>query len=143
MSTSTKKPIGDQALKEAFSKVTAKYGQAIAQNVERIYRLETAHFTAPYFLATYTPGMVATKKIYPFGWGNLKTFWLTNESPTGYWSGKTLNYLVFPSLEGAMMSLAEVLKQRNNDAGTWYALDEKMQKEYEAKLKTVKVRYVV
>lgn len=137
-------------LRDVFNILTRDYGAAIARNVEKIYRLETAHFTSGQYLRTGSAGMLATAGSnyqYPYGWTSLKSWWDTNplRKPIGTvrWkskSGKIYHYIAFPGALG-FLALAEILKIRNNNAGSWYSTQPAQQAEYEAKLANITTQY--
>lgn len=103
----------------------ARYGPAIARNVERIYRLETNDFTSEQFRRTNTAGQVATKSTFSFGWSPRGT------TPDAYGPVVTMTenaggapkmFVNFKSLPVAMVFLATVMKERGNDPGKWKTL---------------------
>ena len=112
--------------------VKTEFGEAIAKTVERIYRLETAHFKTNQWKKTFSAGMEKFADSFPYGWPELKQF--VKEYPeygsekeysykpfTEAKTGKTKNYISFPSPEAGMMYLGYVMKKRNNVAGTWFS----------------------
>ncbi len=133
-------------LQAAFGAIEREYGRAIARNVERIYRLETAHFKSGQYQYSGSAGMVATRQAFPYGWKSLETFWIARPdlAPLGSVSwcvrGKVYRYLVYPGFAG-FVALAEIMKKRNNNPGTWYSTDPVKQQEYVSKLRTISTRY--
>lgn len=133
-----KKTIDMVDIINAFTKAKKEFGIHIAQDAERIYRLETNHFKSGQFKNTYSPGMEVGKgkTTYPYGWTSLKPFWdkfpqykpnhlyTTPENQTGI----TKTFIGFPSLEAAVMTLCYFLTYRK--AESWYALDLEKQKYY-------------
>jgi len=111
-------------LQEVFKVLIRKYGKAIAQNVERIFRWETGHFKSAQYLATGSAGMTTGSTAFPYGWKSLENFWTANPAskPVGIVGfnveGKQYNYLAFPGA-GGFFALAEVLRSRDNNAGRW------------------------
>lgn len=134
----------DQNLKAIFENIKNTYGKDIAVNVEKIMRLESGHFSSAQYKNTGSAGMLAFADTYPYGWTSLKEFWDKNPriKPTGigYTFGK-YKYLAFPNY-GGFYSLAEILKRRNNNAGSWYSTEPEQQAEYIAKLNTIKTQFV-
>lgn len=142
-------PITNEALLKAFKNLKTEFGTDIAKNVERMYRLETAHFKSSQFKKTYSAGMERFSEEFPFGWGNeLRNF--VKEYPeygteeefstlpfTESKTGKKKYFVKFPSLEAAIMFLGYVMKQRKNNAGSWYSTKEESQKRYNDTIKKI------
>lgn len=143
-----KKVITESEIINALQKVKSVYGETIAQYVEQIYRVETAHFKSSQFLYTYSAGMLKFKDKYPYGWGNFKTFWAINPSyaPTNFYKifvsreNKDFYYLGFNSLEAAMMTLAYYVNK--NGRLRWNSTLAKEQAIYQQALNSVINRYV-
>ena len=142
----SKMSITDQ-FKAALKKVVAKYGLDIASNVEKIFRLETANFTSGQFKGTFSPGMEKATNTYPFGWTSLgNSVWKENPqyAPHDFLpftenaTGKTKYFIKFPSLEASVMTIAQFLKNVNNNPGRWYSMEPDLQEEYAAKLSNIK-----
>jgi hypothetical protein len=105
------------------------YGAAIAKNVERIYRLETANFTSGQFRATNTAGMQAAGSdpyTWPFGWkkrgtnpGMFVRPVVMNENATG----TAVAYVAFIHFGDAAEYLAKVMQERGNDPALWRTSD--------------------
>lgn len=133
-------------LAQLFQWITQLYGTDIARNVERIYRLETAHFGSGQYKATGSPGMTATQLSFPYGWNSLRQLWTDRPeaAPVGFvrWCvrGKVYAYLAFRGGYG-FAALAEVLKKRGNNPGSWYSTDPVKQQQYVAKLSNISTRY--
>ena len=122
-----------------LKKVKNRYGENIAKNVEKMYRLETNHFKSGQFKGTYSPGMEKFGNNYPYGWNTIaKIFWdiYPINQPVGFWSGKEgktgkqKTFLKFPSLQSAVFTLAEFLKHYGNNPGRWYSLNKDSQTRY-------------
>lgn len=143
-----KKAISEQEIVNSLEVVKQNFGIDVARWVEKIYRGETAHFKSVQFLLTYSAGMLKFKDIYPYGWGNFKTFWALNPSyaPTGYAKiyvnreKKDFFYLAFPSLTAAMMTLGYYVKK--NGPLRWNSTDKNEQQKYATLLNQIKNRYV-
>ena len=136
--------------KQAFQTIAAIYGIEKAQLLERIFRWETAHFTSGAFKKTFSAGMEATKTTFPYGWTSLSSYWklqpdaapLRDFAKMTDIGNRKVNFLKFKSFLGALKTVAKVMDNRNWNAGTWYSNDIEKQKEYSAKIDTVKNRYV-
>jgi hypothetical protein len=133
----------------ALRKVKEMFGEKIAKNVEKIYRLETADFTSGQYQKTkgagteaqteFRPPLVApVPKVYPYGWNRKLWDSKPEYKPTGTYAmnenirvggmtvkggGIVKHFIVFPSVEAGMMHLADYLNRYENDALRWYAGD--------------------
>lgn len=111
----------------ALKKVLQVFGLTVATNIERIYRLETRDFTSGGFENTFAPGMQVGngQTVFPYGWHSLSDYWKENPSraPIGVvelrasvqqndpQSGQLVNWIKFPSVEAAMMTLGYLLSR--------------------------------
>lgn len=119
-------------LYQVFSQIKSQYSVDIAINVERIYRLETRHFTSNIYNQTRSAGMLAFSSQYPYGWMSLLSFWNLNQNyrPIGiYNSTNGKRYLIFNSY-GGFFTLAEFLRLHGNNAGSWNSTDISQQQNY-------------
>lgn len=149
-----KKIPNESDIKNAFAEVLKIYGPDLAKETEKIFRLETRHFKSGNFLKTLSPGMEATKFQFPFGWTSLTKLWSeTNFAPLGTFaqtendtaimkSKGIKNYIVFPDIESAVFSVAEILRKRGGKAGTWFAIERKAQETYQQYADKVKPKFV-
>lgn len=131
---------------EALKAVKNEYGSEIAENVERIYRLETAHFKSTQFKGTGSAGMHAFNDNFPFGWGNemrefIKKypkaengFFIKTYTESG--TGRKQKYLGFKNIKYAFLFLAFVIDKRGNPA-SWHTLNKEKQIKYLHALKNV------
>jgi len=55
-------------------------------------------------------------------------------------NGKVYSYLVFRAGYG-FLALAEILKKRNNNAGSWYSSNAAAQADYQKKLNAINTQY--
>ncbi len=141
----------------SLRKVAELYGKPNAIKVESLFRNETAHFTSGCFLKCFCPGMEAVKKPdnsvlpYPYGWTSLREFWDTNPNykPTGIHlqvendsammkSRGERAFIIFPSLEAAVMTVAFRLKNKGWDTGAWSSNDKAAQDKYRTYLLGIK-----
>jgi hypothetical protein len=101
------------------------FGKDNVAIAERIYILETAHYTSTQFLNGYSAGMVAFSKTYPYGWSTLQPYWDSRPiaKPNDLWSttvgGQPFTYIVFPSFRTALMALCVRLQQDGWDPNKW------------------------
>jgi hypothetical protein len=136
-------------IKQSFQKAKSHYSDDIVRNAERIYRLETNHFKSGQFQGSGSAGMEKAADSFPYGWNSLKTFWNENLAyrPIGFkpytesGTGKTKYFLNFPTIEGGVMTVCEVLKLRGNNAGAWYSTDATKQAQYNNSLKLINTPY--
>lgn len=120
--------------KEGFQLVAQKYGVEYAQNLERMFRKETAHFKSGQWLGTGTPGMEAVKGTteFPWGWTSLKQFAENNgldasdffiKSYTDNHDGRKPNFIGFKQTKHTVGFVAWFIKEkRNGDIVSWYRL---------------------
>lgn len=146
----------NQSIIEGLQAVADKYGREYAIMVERIYRNETRHFQSGNFLKTFSPGMeVGKAKVFPFGWPSLADFWKKNTfyAPSGTFDQEENNsrmmasrgvrtFIKFPTVKAGMMTLAELLRIRNGNAGAWFSHDVTQQQKYADYLKGIVPRFV-
>lgn len=130
----------------ALSQIKDEFGKDIAEKVEKIYRLETAHFKSGQFLRTFSPGMEKHKNEFPFGWKTMEKYWRDLDFVPDFHSmpenvtGKMKTFLKFPNVLIPMRGLAMYIKKYSPER--WYALDPNMQAEYRDKLSKIKAKIV-
>lgn len=130
---------------KVFKYITKKYGPEIAKNVERIFRLETAHFTSGGWKNTLSAGMHPFLKKFPYGWNSKLWKEFPRLKPVSvYYSveggtGKKKPYLVFDN-DGGFWYLAEYIK-RNKNPARWFSIRRIQQAIYMKKLKGIKTEY--
>jgi hypothetical protein len=138
----------EKTIRAGMDAVKARYGISIAQSVERIFRLETNHFRSGGWKATLAPGMHPFAKKQPYNWSSLRAFWDATPAarPIGVDTltegGTNLkrDYLVFNNI-GGFLTLAEVMKIRGNNPGTWYSTDPTKISQYNGSLSSIKTHY--
>ncbi len=151
-------PATEASIKSALQKVKDMYGKETAINVEKIFRWETRHFQSGGFKNTNAPGMEAVmvtnsegKKVpksYPYGWTSLKSFWDANPKykPMGIYTtpenvtGIIKPFLIFPTIEGSMLTLAFWLQTRR--PGNWFSTMPEKQLMYENSIVGITPRIV-
>jgi len=127
------------AFKLAVIRALKIYPRSIVENMERIFRLETAHFKSKQFKETYSPGMEKFANIYPYGWKTIaRIIW--NSSPkykpiglktfTENQTGIQKTFIQFPSMEAGVFTLCAFLQYFNNNSGRWFSLDKDSQNIY-------------
>ncbi len=130
------------------------YGYDIANQVEQIYRLETAHMTSEQFLKTYSAGMMSFGNSYPFGWFTIHNiFWkeypqfkpigtkifIEHKGLLGEGGGEKY-FLEFPTLKAAMFTLAGFLNYYKNPA-KWYSNNPDRQYSYLIALSKINTKF--
>jgi len=135
-----------------LSWVIDNYGREYAEQIEKVLRWETAHFTSKQWLQGNTAGMEATSLNFPFGWSSLQEFVNTYGLDPGDFStytmvenntGITKRFIKFPDVYTFIVFLAWFIKtKRNGRIGNWYSLDENSATRYENSLQGVRSRYV-
>lgn len=123
-------------LRAAFNRVITDFGVPVAENVERIYRLETDGFTSGQFRRTNTAGMHAFKATFPFGWslgadGLSASDFLPTIAMKENASG-TYQWVVFKDLGQAIHYLGYFLNKFENNPGRWKTTDPAKQAPYKA-----------
>ena len=118
-------PATEAYIRAGLFKVLHEFGRPIAENVERIYRLETSGFTSGQFVATNTAGQVATSASFPFGWSPRGTT-PADYAPTVVMAenqgGAFKRFVAFKHFDTAARFLAQVMRDRGNDPGKWKTL---------------------
>lgn len=141
--------------KLALEKVKELYGLEFTKRLEQLFRNETAHFKSGNYKKTFSPGMEATKDIFPYGWKSLLLFWINNpqHAPIGIYkqventsalakSRGTRSFIQFASPLASMMTVAYLIEIRGGKFGSWFSTNPKSQKAYEDELDKIKVRLI-
>jgi hypothetical protein len=135
------------AFKLAVKKALGLYPRPVVENMEKIFRLETANFSSGQFKGTLSPGMEKFGSVYPYGWNTLKSVvWDKHPDwrPIGYktftenGTGKQKTFLSFPNLEASVMTICAFLSYYNNDPGRWFSTSESEKLSYNNKIKNIK-----
>lgn len=137
-------------LQAAFTRLKNNYGPEFARQIEKIFRLETAHFRSGQFKEGNSPGMVATKSTYPFGWRSLDEFARANSidghkfgiGRTFVVKGKNYRYVTFPDFNTSLEFVAWFIRnKRGGIPEKWNSLDPVEAAKYKIKLNSIKPRY--
>jgi hypothetical protein len=119
-------------LASAFTDLISKYGQPFARKIEQLYRLETGHFGSGQFLEGNSPGMVARKTTYPYGWPSLDQFAKANSidghkfgiGRTFVVRGNNFRYVTFPDFRTSLEYVSWFIKnKRGGVVQKWNSLD--------------------
>ena len=139
----------------ALQVVANKYGKATAAQIEKVARLETAHFTSKQYKATGTGGMEADGPAPYYGW--YSPFFIANPdyTPVGTTdmlegkgaseiggnpqSGTAKVFVIMPSVEAWMMFLADYAQRHANQGGIlhWYSDNAAQQQIYAQAIKNI------
>jgi hypothetical protein len=109
----------------------------------KIHILESGHFSSNIFKKTNGAGTLAVKKVYPYGWTSLKSFWDANPNrkPIGYYTSLNgLSYLTFKELKDSIASVATIVAnkiQTKGHAGYYYSNNKNKADKYLAKINKI------
>lgn len=139
-----------QEITNAFKWLLDKgYSRDYVADIERLFRLETAHFKSGQFQKGYSPGMVASGMVYPWGWSSLKTFASAmNLSPDQFkitppFAPSGFKYVMFPDFIYSLAFVAWFIKnKRNGVVENWNSLDTAKANAYRAKLNQITPKIV-
>lgn len=141
---------GSNDLAAAFAEIKKNFGPEFAKKIEQLYRLETAHFTSKQFLEGNSPGMVATKSTYPFGWASLDEY-NREKGIDGRKYGigrefivrnKSYRYVKFPDFKTAVNFVAWFIRtKRGGIVEKWNSLDPATAAKYLQTLSTIRTQY--
>jgi hypothetical protein len=120
----------DWQLQSAFNSVknSNSYTTKYMNDLERAYRVESAHFKSGQFSAGYSPGMVATSASFPFGWSSLQNYASQKGISSSQFSrsnpftvgGQQYYYVNFPDFQTALDFFGWFVKNvRNGDVLQW------------------------
>jgi hypothetical protein len=138
---------------DSLRELKNKYGADKAAMVERLFRLETAHFKSSQWVNARTPGMEigGGVRTFPYGWSSLYEFakaydydandfstWTHPENKTG----KIKTFIVFPNVRASFEFVAYLIKKRNWNFGSWFSTRPEYQENYVDTLNTIRARYV-
>ncbi len=148
-----KKMFTEKDAVEALKKVAAKHGKEMAKKIEKVARLETAHFASKAYKATGTGGMESHGIAPYYGWGSM--FFLRNPSYTPIGTvdfkegagvakngGRMKTFVIMPSVEAWMMFIADYAIRHQDNGGIlrWYSTNKEAQKLYASKLAEISAR---
>ena len=133
-----------------------EYGKEMATIIEKMYRVETAHFKSTQFKKTGTGGMESHGVGPYFGWSKeffdlypelipLGVFAIKEGKGAGGNKQDTVNkkrFVIMTSVYAGMKYKAYYIKKHNMDYARWYSTNEDNKKIYRESLKGVKARIV-
>lgn len=146
----------ESVVSEGFTRLKKMFPQSLTETVEKMYRLETAHFTSGGLKKTNGAGMQAVTSSFPYGWSSLKTFWTENpefapvdivvlnenKQKDVVGSGIKQKFLKFNDFYSGLVSLAYFIKLKNGNAGAWFSTNSDKQQRYINKINQISTRYV-
>lgn len=124
---------GASEAKDALLKIAGTYGKEMASNIERIMRLETAHFTSGQYQKTGTAGMVVGK------WSGLPA-----NLPTVHYTvkGKDYEYYVW-NVYDFTNYLAKYIIKNNGNWARWNSTNPVTQENYRKLVGGVTNKFIV
>ncbi|GAA3758982.1 M23 family metallopeptidase [Flavobacterium ginsengiterrae] len=145
----------------ALMKIYDIYGKEMAKTIESIYRWEADHFKSDQYKICGSAGMETSGKSSGpnYGWDGSLYIKYPEYKPIGIWEsfenkGKSglggndqdkinkKKYIKFPSVEAAMMYIADFIDRHDGNVGRWHSLTPKVQEEYVKSIKTAIPRIV-
>lgn len=145
--------------KAALKIIFNTYGREYATIIEKMYRLETAHFKSSQYKNTGTGGMEAHGQAPYYGWDT--NFFESNPEfkPMGLWSAyenaglsgvggnaqvksSQKKFVILPSVLAGMEYKAQYFKRHNGNYARWFSKEKGAQDTYKETLKTIKSRIV-
>ncbi|HGY9605840.1 TPA: hypothetical protein ACOJO9_003101 [Enterobacter roggenkampii] len=133
--------------KDALRKIYDKYGKDMSVIVERMFRIETTHFTSGQYQHCGAPGMEVHGTPPAYGWSSDFFAQHPEYQPTGIWSkkeGKGLSgqggntqvtdkpkqFVVFDSVESSMEYIVYYINKHDGNYARWYSTQDSAQKLY-------------
>jgi hypothetical protein len=141
---------GSNDLAAAFQELKNNFGPEFAKRIEQLFRYETRHFKSGQFLEGNSPGMVATKSEYPFGWPSLDEYNRANSIDGRKYgigrvfivNGQNFRYVKFPDFETSLKFVVWFIRnKRGGVVQKWNSLNEAAAQEYFNVLKTITTQY--
>lgn len=121
---------------ERFIEVTGRKDRA--QEIERVWRLETLHFKSLQFKLTGSAGMEKGKWAF-LDEDKMATIQMADNHLEG--DKKMRTFLVWDDLFDFCMYLSNYIDRYDGNVGRWNSMNPAKQKKYADKLKTIKVRF--
>jgi hypothetical protein len=134
----------DRNMKKSFTetdatngllKISKEVGKERAQLLERILRLETAHFTSSQYKQTGSAGMEEGK------WKNLPSY--TTIPFKDNQDGHIGKFIVWGSVYDFLNYLNDYIDRYNGNFARWNTTDQEKQNEYISKVNSIKNRTIV
>lgn len=154
------KLFNEEDARKALRIIHDKYGKDIAVIVEKMYRLETAHFTSKQYKHCGTGGMEVFGSAPYYGWDSTTYKNHPEHTPIGTWSAmegaglsgkggnvqqtnKPKTFVKLPTVLAGMEYKAEYIKRYDGNYARWFNKDNAIAQEaYRESLKGIKPRIV-
>ncbi|QDL61911.1 hypothetical protein FEM43_16065 [Klebsiella pneumoniae] len=144
--------------KEALCKIYNKYGKNMSVIVERMFRIETKHFTSGQYQHCGAPGMEVHGAPPAYGWSSDFFSQHPEYQPTGIWSkkegrglsgqggnsqvtDKPKQFVVFDSVESSMEYIVYYINKHGGNYARWYSTQDSAQKLYREECGAIKPRF--
>ncbi|HHW3966999.1 hypothetical protein LNM72_16055 [Klebsiella pneumoniae] len=144
--------------KEALRKIYNKYGKNMSVIVERMFRIETKHFTSGQYQHCGAPGMEVHGAPPAYGWSSDFFSQHPEYQPTGIWSkkegrglsgqggnaqvtDKPKQFVVFDSVESSMEYIVYYINKHGGNYARWYSTQDSAQKLYREECGAIKPRF--
>ncbi|PZC02776.1 hypothetical protein C3J70_07690 [Klebsiella pneumoniae subsp. pneumoniae] len=144
--------------KEALCKIYNKYGKNMSVIVERMFRIETKHFTSGQYQHCGAPGMEVHGAPPAYGWSSDFFSQHPEYQPTGIWSkkegrglsgqggnsqvtDKPKQFVVFDSVESSMECIVYYINKHGGNYARWYSTQDSAQKLYREECGAIKPRF--
>ncbi|HIF6303159.1 TPA: hypothetical protein ACX3LH_005542 [Klebsiella michiganensis] len=144
--------------KEALRKIYDKYGKDMSVIVERMFRIETKHFTSGQYQHCGAPGMEVHGAPPAYGWSSDFFSQHPEYQPTGIWSkkegrglsgqggnaqvtDKPKQFVVFDSVESSMEYIVYYINKHGGNYARWYSTQDSAQKLYREECGTIKPKF--
>lgn len=149
----------EEDARKALKIIHDKYGKDIATIVEKMYRMETSHFTSQQYQYCGTGGMEAFGDPPYYGWDSTTYKNHPEHTPIGTWSAyegpglsaqggnaqiknKPKTFVKLPTVLAGMEYKAEYIQRHDGNYARWYNTDPDAQEKYRESLKGVRARIV-
>jgi hypothetical protein len=133
-----------------LQRIKRLYPNVNPADIEKVYRLETAHFRSGQYKGTWAPGMEKFGDKFPYGWNTINNqVWKKYPAakPTGkFWTGTEggtgiqKTFLVFPDLMAAMVTLAGFIDYYGIPQA-WYSKKPEARERYKKSLDKINARW--
>lgn len=144
--------------KEALRKIYDKYGKDMSVIVERMFRIETKHFTSGQYQHCGAPGMEVHGAPPAYGWSSDFFSQHPEYQPTGIWSkkegrglsgqggnaqvtDKPKRFVVFDSVESSMEYIVYYINKHGGNYARWYSTQDSAQKLYREECGAIKPKF--
>ncbi|HBY4505889.1 TPA: hypothetical protein MIU45_18490 [Klebsiella pneumoniae] len=144
--------------KDALCKIYNKYGKNMSVIVERMFRIETKHFTSGQYQHCGAPGMEVHGAPPAYGWSSDFFSQHPEYQPTGIWSkkegrglsgqggnsqvtDKPKQFVVFDSVESSMEYIVYYINKHGGNYARWYSTQDSAQKLYREECGAIKPRF--